>query len=127
MAEDLSGLRVLVVEDDFFIAMDIKEAIERLGGHVVGPIGRLEQAQDLARREVFDAAILDVKLDGDVTFPLAEELLTRGVPIALATGYDVASLPENFQGVPHLRKPFRDTDVRRLVGMFSGSLNRSRY
>ena len=118
MADDLSGLRVLVVEDDFLIAMDIKGAIERLGGHVVGPIGRLEQAQDLARREVFDAAILDVKLDGEVTFPLAEELLTRGVPIALATGYDVASLPENFQGVPLLRKPFHDTDVRRLARMF---------
>jgi two-component SAPR family response regulator len=119
MADDLSGLRVLVVEDDFLIAMDIKGAIERLGGHVIGPIGRLEQAQDLARREVFDAAILDVKLDGEVTFPLAEELLTRGVPIVLATGYDVASLPENFQRVPHLRKPFHDTDLRRLAGMFS--------
>jgi DNA-binding response OmpR family regulator len=118
MADDLSGLRILVVEDDFLIAMDIKEAIERLGGHVVGPIGRLEQAQDLARREAFDAAILDVKLDGDVTFPLAEELLTRGVPIVLATGYDVASLPENFQGIPHLRKPFGDTDVRRVARMF---------
>jgi CheY-like chemotaxis protein len=118
MADELSGLRVLVVEDDFLIAMDIKEAIERLGGQVVGPTGRLEQAQDLARREVFDAAILDVKLDGDVIFPLAEELLTRGVPIVLATGYDVENLPENFQGVPHLRKPFHDTDVQRLARMF---------
>jgi len=117
MADDLSGLRILVVEDDFLIAMDIKEAIERLGGHVVGPIGRLEQAQALARREVFDAAILDVKLDGDVTFSLAEELLMRGVPIALATGYDLASLPEKFRHVPHLRKPFHDTDVRRLAVM----------
>jgi DNA-binding response OmpR family regulator len=117
MADDLSGLRILVVEDDFLIAMDIKEAIERVGGQVVGPIGRLEQAQDLARREEFDAAILDVKLDGEVTFPLAEELLMRGVPIALATGYDLASLPEKFQGVPHLRKPFRDAEVRRLALM----------
>jgi CheY-like chemotaxis protein len=117
MADDLSGLRILVVEDDFLIAMDIKEAIERLGGHVVGPIGRLEQAHALARREVFDAAILDVKLDGDVTFPLAEELLMRGVPIALATGYDLASLPEKFHHVPHLRKPFHDADVRRLAVM----------
>jgi CheY-like chemotaxis protein len=118
MADDLSGLRILVVEDDFLIARDIKEAIERLGGRVVGPIGRLEQAQDLARRTVFDAAILDVKLDGDVTFPLAEELLMRGVPIVLATGYDLVSLPEKFQGVPHLRKPFDDTDVRRLAVRF---------
>jgi CheY-like chemotaxis protein len=115
MAEDLSGLRILVVEDDFLIAMDIKEVVERLGGHVVGPIGRLQQAQDLARREVFDAAILDVKLDGDVTFPLAEELLMRGVPIVLATGYDLVSLPAKFQGVPHLRKPFHDRDVRQLA------------
>jgi DNA-binding response OmpR family regulator len=118
MADELSGLRVLVVEDDFLIAMDIKQTIERLGGQVVGPIGRLEQAQDLARREVFDAAILDVKLDGDVTFPLAEELLTRGVPTVLATGYDVANLPKHFQGVPHLRKPFHERDVRRLASTF---------
>jgi len=117
MADDLSGLRILVVEDDFLIAMDIKEAIEQLGGHVVGPIGRLKQAQDLARREVVDAAILDVKLDGDVTLPLAEELLVRGVPVVLATGYDLESLPEKFQRVPHLRKPFHSTDVRRLAVM----------
>jgi CheY-like chemotaxis protein len=115
MASDLSGLRILVVEDDFLIAMDIKGAIERLGGKVVGPVGRLQQAQELARREAFDAAILDVKLDGDLTFPLADELMTRGVPIVLATGYDLASLPEKFQHVPHLRKPFHDAEVRQLA------------
>jgi DNA-binding response OmpR family regulator len=118
MVDDLTGLRILVVEDDFLIAMDLKEAIERLGGTVIGPIGRLEVALEFARREAFDAAILDVKLDGDVTFPLAEELMTRGVPIALATGYDLASLPEKFQQLPHLRKPFQDTEVRRLAMMF---------
>jgi hypothetical protein len=53
---------------------------------------------------------------GDI--PSGRGTSTRGVPTVLATGYDVANLPENFQGVPHLRKPFHDTDVRRLARMF---------
>ena len=70
MANDLNGLRILLVEDDFLIAMDIKQSIEMLGGKVVGPFGRLKEAQELARRENFDGAVLDVRLDGDLTYPL---------------------------------------------------------
>ena len=115
MTNELDGLRILVVEDEYFVAMEIRDIIRNLGAEVVGPIGQLEIAQDMARREALDGAILDVKLDGEVTYPLAAELLRRGVPVLMATGYDAGQLPEEFRDLPYLRKPFDARTMQRMA------------
>jgi DNA-binding response OmpR family regulator len=102
----LHGRRILVVEDSFLIAMEIADAIEAEGGTVVGPVARLAPAREAARREPLDGAVLDVRLDDELTDGLAGELVARGVPVVLATGFDSLALPAGLQDLPRLRKPF---------------------
>jgi DNA-binding response OmpR family regulator len=78
--------RILVVEDEMFIAVLIEEVLQKLGFVVVGPVGRLDAALRLASREALDGAILDVTIRGGLVFPVAETLLARGMPFVLATG-----------------------------------------
>jgi DNA-binding LytR/AlgR family response regulator len=108
MPVSLDGLTILVVEDDFLAALDLKRLIEERSGKVAGPVGRLEQAQRLALSVRLDGAILDVQLDGTNSLSLADELIARDIPIILVTGYDVALLPERFARTPRLPKPFDD-------------------
>jgi DNA-binding LytR/AlgR family response regulator len=116
MPVSLHGLTIMVVEDDFLAALDLKRLVEERAGTVAGPVGRLEQAQQLARSVRLDGAILDVKLDGTNSLSLADELVARDVPIILVTGYDVAMLPERFASTPRLPKPFDDAAFDQLAG-----------
>jgi CheY-like chemotaxis protein len=102
----LADLRVLVVEDEVFIALEIEERLRRLGCAVVGPVGRLERALELARAEALDGALLDVNIRGGFVYPVAMELRAREVPVVLSTGYAPEALPAAFRDLPCLRKPF---------------------
>ena len=102
----LADLRVLVVEDEVFIALEIEERLRRLGCAVVGPVGRLERALELARSEALDGALLDVNVKGGFVYPVAAELRTRAVPVVFSTGYAPEALPAAFRDLPFLRKPF---------------------
>ncbi len=100
------GLRVLVVEDEFLIALDLEQMLRRLGCHVIGPVPSVARALALLAGEPPDFAILDVNLGPERTAPLAEALRARGVPFALSTGYDPRQLPEPaFHGIANLGKP----------------------
>lgn len=115
MPVSLAGLTILVVEDDFLAALDLKRLIEERDGKVAGPVGRLDQAQQLAASVELDGALLDVKLNGLDSLPLADELIARNIPIILVTGYDVAMLPERFARTPRLPKPFNDAAFDQLA------------
>jgi two-component SAPR family response regulator len=115
MPVSLDGLTIMVVEDDFLAALDLKRLVEERAGNVAGPVGRLEQAQQLVRSERLDGAILDVKLDGADSLSLADCLIAQDIPIILVTGYDVAMLPERFAATPRLPKPFDDSSFDRLA------------
>jgi CheY-like chemotaxis protein len=115
MSDELNGLRVLVVEDEYLLAYDVEETMTSLGAEVVGPFGRVEPALAVARAERLDGAVLDVRLDGDTVFRVAEALLARGVPIILTTGYEEDQLPGYLRGVPRLRKPYDRQALRRLA------------
>ena len=65
----------------------------------------LEDAMKAAQREAFDFAILDINLSGTMVYPLADDLLARGVPFLFLTGYSQANLPAQFHGVTRLNKP----------------------
>jgi CheY-like chemotaxis protein len=114
MAELLDGRRILVVEDDLLVALDMSDAVEELGGAVVGPVGQLAQGLALAESGELAGAILDVNLGSEDSFALADRLRTDDVPIIFATGYDGTMLPERFADIPRLAKPFTALAVERI-------------
>jgi CheY-like chemotaxis protein len=103
---DLQGIRVLLVEDQMIVAMQIEDMLHAAGCEVVGPVGTLQAALALAHEEALDLAVLDVDLDGEKVYPAAEELQARGIPFILATGYGESTLPEKWRNQPRLNKPF---------------------
>jgi CheY-like chemotaxis protein len=115
-AEDLSGLRVLVVEDEMMVSMLIEDMLDDLGCRVVGPAARLDEAMALVESAELDCAVLDVNLAGQPIFPLADLLRKKGAPFAFATGYGDAGLREVDRGSPVLQKPFREGDLARVLG-----------
>lgn len=115
-APDLTGLRVLVVEDEIMVSMLIEDMLTDLGCIVVGPAARLDEAIALTENEQIDCAVLDVNLGGQPIFPLADILRAKGAPFAFATGYGDAGLRDVDKGSPVLQKPFRETDLARILG-----------
>lgn len=101
----LKGLRVLIVEDNAAVAMEVADGLTELGCVSVGPASTMDQAFVLAQ-EVLDAAVLDVDIGGQVVFPVAERLYERGVPFVFATGFgSLETGDERWLSVPLLRKP----------------------
>lgn len=123
MAGRLSGRRVLVVEDEYFIASDIKRALVAEDAIVVGPVGQLERGLALANSEKVDAAVLDVNLGTAATYPIADCLRETGTPLVFVTGYDEWSIPATYRDVPRLAKPFTMAIVvDAVVGMVGGEI-----
>jgi light-regulated signal transduction histidine kinase (bacteriophytochrome)/CheY-like chemotaxis protein len=101
------GIRVLVVEDSFMIVRTLELVFDSLGWTMVGPATRVPKALALVRTESFDAALLDVNLDGEMSWPVAAALQARGIPFVLSTGYEIAKLlPESLKGSKSVRKPY---------------------
>jgi DNA-binding response OmpR family regulator len=118
----LPGLRVLVVEDDLLIAMDLEATLEDFGCTVVGPCERLDKALQAAERDV-DAAIVDMNLRGEHSFPVIERLRARRVPTIVCSGYvDLPDIQERLAGIPMLPKPCSPT---RLLGMLEDLIERN--
>ncbi|WP_370689225.1 response regulator [Phenylobacterium sp.] len=113
---DLAGLRVLVVEDEMMVSMLIEDMLSDLGCVVIGPAARLDEAIALAESTQIDCAVLDVNLGGQPIFPLADILRAKGAPFAFATGYGDAGLRDVDKGSPVLQKPFRESDLARILG-----------
>jgi two-component system, response regulator PdtaR len=103
----MSGMTVLVVEDDFIVAYDMQMMLEEQGARVLGPATSLAEAQELLAKERPTAAVLDVNLAGEYVFPLADELRAKEVPFVFATAYadNDRIFPEATRGAPRLSKP----------------------
>jgi CheY-like chemotaxis protein len=102
----LQGRNVLVVEDDYVLAMDMRLSLEDAGAHVVGPAGHLNDALRLVdTADALDAAVLDINLHGELVYAVAEKLQDRGVPFVFTTGYEGNVLPERFASATRYRKP----------------------
>ena len=101
----LRGLRVLVVEDDYFIALELCHALRNAGAEVVGPARSVQSGLDAIRSEQLDCAVLDINLQGQMGFQIAEELRARDVPAIFATGYDRGTIPDGLADLPRLEKP----------------------
>ena len=104
--------RVLVIEDSFLVVTVLEGLFEELGWELVGPATRLDEAVRMAHGEGFDAALIDVNLNGVMSWPAAAVLKERAIPFVFSTGYDVGSvLPKAFAGHAVIGKPFRFAEV----------------
>ncbi|MGH6924501.1 MAG: response regulator [Propylenella sp.] len=109
------GLRVFVAEDEFLVALLLEDELRSVGYSVVGPFTTLSVAMQAAHGAEFDAAVLDVNLNGEMVYPLADQLLTARVPFLFLTGYGVANLPERFRASPRLAKPYDPATLIREI------------
>jgi CheY-like chemotaxis protein len=108
----LAGRRVLLVEDEYFIADDLQRLFEEAGAEVVGPVSSVDKALDLiAATPDLDGAVLDINLREVMVYPVADALQARGVPFVFATGYEKAIIPARFAEVRHCEKPVEPAQV----------------
>lgn len=113
---DLTGRRILVVEDEFLMANVLRLALTRYGAEILGPAATLERALALVEAvDRIDGAILDINLRGAMTYPLADALMRRKVPFVFATGYDEEVVPDSYRHVPRCEKPVRPDEVARIL------------
>lgn len=101
----LDGCRVLILEDEYFLADDLKNGLESCGAKVVGPIGELGAAQAQVSRDGFDVAAVDVDLRGEFAWPVADELTRENIPFGFFTGYGAEAVPSRFRHVIRWEKP----------------------
>jgi two-component sensor histidine kinase/CheY-like chemotaxis protein len=109
---DLGRQTILVVEDVALVATEVANIVRTAGGTVVGPVSTLPEALMLAGRESLGAAVLDVNLAGEMVFPVAESLRTRGVPFLFLTGYGESYVwPAPFAAAPRIPKPVQAAEL----------------
>ena len=118
---NLPGRRVLAIEDESMVAMLLQDTLAEIGCDVVGVASRFNDAMEKAKSLSFDVAILDINLKGRQTFPIAEALVERDRAFVFATGYDAGSLPVPFDQVPIVQKPFKKSDLERVIGASLGA------
>jgi DNA-binding LytR/AlgR family response regulator len=113
---DLAGLRILIVEDEFLLAMELETLLQQRGCMVLGPVSSVGQALTTLDGEQPDLALLDVNLKGERATPVAAALHARGVPFVLITGYSVLQLSEpELRAAPRIDKPVNCRALKRAV------------
>ena len=111
MSSSLSGCRVLVVEDEMMVVWVLEDALSEWGCTVVGPIARVGKALATLDAEAVDMAVLDISLNGEKSYLVADALEARGVPFVFLTGYSRESLPSGYQTCPMLQKLFKQAEL----------------
>jgi DNA-binding response OmpR family regulator len=112
----LAGRRILVVEDEFLIALDLEDALGELGCEIVGPAATVSDAMRLVEAKPPDAAVLDVRLVDGSTAPIALELRRRGVPFLVLTGYERQQVGDPvLRDSPMLAKPLQRGALRGML------------
>jgi CheY-like chemotaxis protein len=112
--------RALVVEDEILVAMYVEDLLTDLGFEVVAVATELEQALPLARDKAFDVAVLDINLNGKLSFPVAEVLRERRIPFLFASGYGSRGLIEAYKDAVRIQKPFRSRDLALAIERATG-------
>src|SRR5262249_3383297 len=105
------SVRVLVVEDEFMIGLDISEQLAEAGFEVVGPALSVAKALRLVAEPGCDVAVLDVNLGSETSGPIARKLRESGTPFVVVTGYSTDSLPPWFHDAIIVTKPYRIADL----------------
>jgi DNA-binding response OmpR family regulator len=101
-----AGRRVLIVEDEAVIAGLIETILSEAGYSIVGPVATLERALATTERERFDAALLDVRINGHDAYAVADVLMTRGIPFIFVSGFTQKQMPPGYRHCAYVAKPF---------------------
>jgi CheY-like chemotaxis protein len=120
-----SGRRVLLVEDEPIVAWLLKDMLVDLGCSVIGPAADVNQALAMIDAESIDVAVLDVNLRGQMSYPIADVLVARGVPFVFSTGYDKDRLLDGYRTFPALQKPFHRSDLGDTLAKLLASKERN--
>lgn len=115
--------RILVVEDEPLVAMDIEDVLGEMGVDAVGPASSVEGAMAAVTAGGLDGALLDVNLRGEPVTPVADALAASGTPFVFLTGYGPDGIPAPHRGRPLLIKPFRPGDLVGAVQRYFGPLS----
>jgi CheY-like chemotaxis protein len=121
MDKSLSGRRILVVEDEMLNLAMLEYILTDAGCESVAVAATIDQAIALIDEQLFDAALLDIKLKGKQTYAVADALAARGVPFVFVTGNRVRDIEDGYRDRPVLRKPFKE---EKLVEALAGILPR---
>ncbi|HET6726359.1 MAG TPA: response regulator [Gammaproteobacteria bacterium] len=113
-AENLAGLRILIVEDEMMLAMLMEDWLAMLNCQVA-TASRVDEAVALVASGHFDGALLDVNLAGERVYPVAEALAKRDIPFIFMTGYSTDMLREDYSGHPAVRKPFQLEEIEPMM------------
>ena len=111
----LDGCRVLVIEDEYFLAEDLAAELSARGAKIVGPISDLRKAQDQVSDDNFDVAVIDVNLKGELAWPIADRLKTENIPFVFVTGYSASILPHRFRSIRTWQKPCDITNLSEAI------------
>jgi CheY-like chemotaxis protein len=112
---ELSGRRVLLVEDSPVVGPFTADLLSDLGCEVVGPAPNMAAAREFAENEQIDVAIMDVHIRGERVFPLCDVLEAKGVPFVLTSGYADWQMPDKWQDRPRLQKPYTYDEVENAL------------
>jgi DNA-binding NtrC family response regulator len=112
---ELAGKKILLVEDSPVVSDFGEEVLAELGCEVVGPAANLASARELAETAEIDAAIVDVRIRGDKSFGICDLLDSRGIPFVLTSGYADWPVPDKWEQVPQLPKPYKLEDVEAVL------------
>lgn len=118
MAErSLRHCRILVVEDEYMLADELRMELSDADAIVLGPVATIEEAIDLIASEAkIDGSILDVNLGGELVFPVADRLAELGVPFLFTTGYDGSIIPARFADIDRCEKPINMRRITQAIG-----------
>lgn len=115
----LAGKRILLVEDEYYIADDLRRTLNAAGAAIVGPFSTVAKAQQALNQGEFDCAVIDLNLHGESGLQIADRLTQQGKSFAIATGYGSDAIPDRYSGVPRIEKPFDPPAVLKIVRQLS--------
>lgn len=116
----LQGCSILVVEDEMMVLLNIEYMLKDHGFTRIASAATVEEALAVLKTQSFDAAIVDVNLDGKTCHPVADELSARSIPFVVSTGYGELALEGSYQNHLVLMKPYRDEALLKALTQLLG-------
>ncbi|MET4220754.1 DNA-binding NtrC family response regulator [Bradyrhizobium sp. LB1.3] len=119
VARSIEGCRVLIIEDEYFLADDLAKALRLVGCKVIGPVAELRDAMSI-QTDSFDLALIDINLRECLAYPIADELIRLGKPFIFVTGYGADAMPHRFKDVRRFEKPCDFRTISAEISMLCG-------
>jgi CheY-like chemotaxis protein len=113
----LSGYRILVIEDEYFLAEDICTMLKELGADILGPVGDVGDAIGIVNSgQIIDGAVVDINLRNESIYPVAERLVARSIPFVFTSGYDKSAIQPRFKDIELFEKPINAPAMAQSLG-----------